>query len=111
MQNRYPLWKNILIIFILIVGTIYALPNIYPEKPSLQIGGTRGRAITVEQYSAIEKDVSSSQVQLNKAVFKDGKVLLVFENSDEQLKVATMLNEKLGSDFTVAITFTPSVPE
>ncbi|NNG11953.1 MAG: protein translocase subunit SecD, partial [Halobacteria archaeon] len=46
MINKTPLWKNLLIIVVLLVGMLYALPNIYGEDPALQI--TDARAGTVE---------------------------------------------------------------
>ena len=30
-MNRYPLWKNLLIAFVLLLGAIYAAPNLFGE--------------------------------------------------------------------------------
>ena len=43
MLNRYPLWKNLMVIFIVAIGILYSLPNIYGEDPAVQISGTRGQ--------------------------------------------------------------------
>lgn len=37
MQNKYPLWKNLMLIIIAVVGFIYAIPNLYTENPVVQI--------------------------------------------------------------------------
>ncbi len=37
MQNKYPLWKNLLLIIIAVIGLIYAIPNLYTEHPVVQI--------------------------------------------------------------------------
>ncbi|MEM7304707.1 MAG: preprotein translocase subunit SecD, partial [Pseudomonadota bacterium] len=42
MINHYPLWKNVLLLVILVVGIIYALPNMFPEDPSIQISHDSG---------------------------------------------------------------------
>ena len=34
MMNQYPLWKYLLLIFVLAIGLIYALPNVYGEDPA-----------------------------------------------------------------------------
>ena len=39
MLNRYPLWKYLLIVTVLALGVIYALPNLYPDDPAIQISG------------------------------------------------------------------------
>ncbi len=42
MLNKYPLWKNLVIVFALIIGFIYALPNFFPDDYAIQITGARG---------------------------------------------------------------------
>jgi preprotein translocase subunit SecD len=37
MLNQYPLWKNLLIVFVLLLASVYALPNLYGEDPALQL--------------------------------------------------------------------------
>ena len=37
MLNKYPAWKNILILLVVIWGFMYSLPNLYPDDPALQI--------------------------------------------------------------------------
>ncbi|MDM3751335.1 hypothetical protein, partial [Proteus mirabilis] len=44
MQNRYPFWKNLMLIFAILIGLLYALPNRYGEDPAVQITGARGTA-------------------------------------------------------------------
>ena len=39
MLNRYPLWKYLLIVAVLALGLIYAMPNLYPDDPAIQISG------------------------------------------------------------------------
>ncbi len=44
MLNRYPLWKYVMLVVVIVVGLIYALPNLYGEDPAVQITGARGVA-------------------------------------------------------------------
>ncbi|MBO6658263.1 MAG: hypothetical protein JJ934_15305, partial [Pseudomonadales bacterium] len=37
MINRYPIWKNLLVLFIVTLGVVYAMPNIYPPDFAVQI--------------------------------------------------------------------------
>ena len=39
MLNKYPLWKYLLVLFVLLVGLFYAAPNLYSPDPALQITG------------------------------------------------------------------------
>ena len=36
-MNRYPLWKYILVLTVLLLGLLYSLPNIFGESPAVQI--------------------------------------------------------------------------
>ena len=47
-MNRFPLWKNILVLAVLAVGFVYALPNLFPDDPAIQLAGSRG-SVVVDQ--------------------------------------------------------------
>ena len=42
MLNQNPLWRYIVVIGMLLLALVYALPNLYPEDPALNISATRG---------------------------------------------------------------------
>ena len=48
MLNKYPLWKNILIVIALGIAVIYAFPNLYPDQHALQITGTKTSVVVGE---------------------------------------------------------------
>ncbi|RIY38678.1 protein translocase subunit SecD [Psittacicella gerlachiana] len=110
MPNHYPLWKNLLIVFTIIVGCIYALPNLFPEKPSLQIAGSRGREIELAAYNQIQQKVEQAGITISKSSFSDGRVNLVFESDEDQQKAAQVLDSSLGDNYTTALSYTPATP-
>ena len=42
MPNKYPLWKNLTVILVVCFGLVYAMPNIYPPDPAIQLSGQSG---------------------------------------------------------------------
>jgi preprotein translocase subunit SecD len=46
MQNHYPLWKNLLLIFLLVIAIIYAAPNLFVADPSVQISASDTVVVT-----------------------------------------------------------------
>ena len=36
-MNRYPLWKYLVMIFAVVIGLFYTLPNIFPQVPAVQV--------------------------------------------------------------------------
>jgi preprotein translocase subunit SecD len=62
-MNKYPLWKYLVILAVVIPGFLYALPNLYGEDPALQISATRSAIIdesTEQQLKSVldEKGIS-----------------------------------------------------
>ena len=42
MLNKYPIWKNLLILAAIVLGLIYAAPNLYPPDPAIQVISVEG---------------------------------------------------------------------
>ena len=110
MQNHFPLWKNLFILIVFGVGLIYSLPNLYGDDPSVQVSSTQTASITQEQANNIDSEIKAVGAPVKAFEFKDGRVLARFNNTDDQLKVADLLREKMGSNYTVALNLAPTTP-
>lgn len=108
MQNHYPLWKNLLIIVVFLVSVIYSLPNLYGEDPSVQVSSSK--PLSQELANKIESAITSSGIKAKAFENKDGKILARFGNTDDQLKIADMLRDQVGSEATVALNLAPTTP-
>ena len=111
MQNHFPLWKNILILFVFGIGIIYSLPTLYGEDPSVQVSSTQTEAINQGQAGKIEADLKTTGISLKAFEFKDGHVLARFNNTDDQLKAADFLRDSMGNNVTVALNLAPTTPQ
>ncbi|HAU1184090.1 TPA: protein translocase subunit SecD [Legionella pneumophila] len=109
MQNKYPLWKNLMLIVIAVIGFVYAIPNLYTENPVVQISaGTDEDTETIKnQVESILKNANMDYKSL--VVERDG-VEIVFSSTDSQLLARDMIKNSLGSDYTVALNLAPSTP-
>lgn len=110
MQNRFPLWKNLLILIIFMIGIVYALPNLYGDDPSVQVSSTRDTQVAQQQADQVESAIKAAGFDIKSFEFKDGRVLVRFNNTDDQLQAADLLRDKLGSDYTVALNLAPATP-
>ncbi|RIZ65157.1 MAG: protein translocase subunit SecD [Methylococcales bacterium] len=111
MQNHYPLWKNILILFVFGIGIIYSLPTLYGEDPSVQVSSTQSDTISQGQAGKMEADLKAMGVALKAFEYTDGRVLARFNNTDDQLKAADSLRDSLGNNVTVALNLAPTTPQ
>jgi preprotein translocase subunit SecD len=110
MQNSFPLWKNLLVIAIFVLGSLYSLPNLFGDDPSVQVSSLNGTKIEQAKASLIESDIKAAGVNAKAFEFKEGRVLARFNNTDDQLKITDLLKEKLGDDVTVAMNLAPATP-
>lgn len=111
MLNRYPLWKNLMVILVVAIGALYSLPNLYGEDPAVQISGTRGHLATAETLSSIERVLEQNQLSPKTLSLKDGTILARFEDTDTQLLAKDKIHQTLGNDWSVALNLAPATPE
>ncbi|HHW7569684.1 TPA: protein translocase subunit SecD [Mannheimia haemolytica] len=110
MLNRFPLWKNLMVIFVIAIGALYALPNLYGEDPSVQISGTRGQQATPETLTQVQSTLSSMNIQPKSAVLENGSILVRLERDDQQLPAKEKISEALGNNYSVALNLAPATP-
>ena len=109
MQNHFPLWKNIAIILAFLTSIIYSLPNLYGDDPSVQISHVVNK-LTQAQATDIEATIKTTGAPLKTSEFNNGKVLARLTNADDQMKVADLLRDKMGNNYTVALNLAPTTP-
>lgn len=109
MQNKYPLWKNLLLIGLALVGLIYALPNLYSEVPALQISSS-----TPAQVEGLEEKIQNllNEAHLNYSSVSQSadQVEVRFPSTDIQLQARDILKGTLKEGYTIALNLLPSTP-
>ncbi|MDG6882214.1 preprotein translocase subunit SecD [Phocoenobacter uteri] len=99
-----------MVIFMVAIGALYALPNLYGEDPSVQISGTRGHSATPETLSEVQSVLSSMKINPKAVSLDKGAILVRLENEDEQLPVKEKIADVLGNDYSVALNLAPATP-
>lgn len=90
----------------MIIGFIYALPNLYSEDPAIEVSGKLDTKIEEK----ITSSMADAKIKL-KGIKQEGKNLVVrFLTTDSQLKARDHLKALLGNDYTVALNLAPSTP-
>ncbi|MCB1867873.1 MAG: protein translocase subunit SecD [Gammaproteobacteria bacterium] len=109
-MNRYPLWKNILIGIVVLVGLIYALPNIFDQDPALEITGSRRAELTPATEQRVRDALGAAGIEIKSLDSGSNKLLLRFSDSETQLRAKDSLETLLGGDYTLALTLSSDVP-
>jgi preprotein translocase subunit SecD len=111
MLNHYPVWKNCLLLGILLLAALYAVPNLYPEDPSVQISHDSGE-LPPGLAIQVERILENNKHNYKTVEETDLKQLLIrFDDTETQLAVADELKSSLSSQHVVALNLAPAVPE
>lgn len=110
MQNHFPLWKNLMILIIFIIGIVYALPNLFGNDPSVQLASSITTQLDQQQANAIKSDLETAGFSIKEFEFSDHKILIRFNTLEDQLKASDLLKAKRGNDITVALNLAPATP-
>lgn len=111
MLNRYPLWKYLLILIIVVAGVIYALPNLYPQQPAVQISGNHDTSVTQEDLSRAQDALEQQHLPVTRADLQtDGTGLIRLGNINEQLRARDVIASTLGNNYTTALNLADNTP-
>ncbi|AHG86810.1 Protein translocase subunit SecD [Bibersteinia trehalosi USDA-ARS-USMARC-190] len=111
MLNRFPLWKNLMVILVIAIGALYALPNLYGEDPSVQISGTRGQQTSQETLTQVQSALSALNITPKAMSLENGSILVRLNKDEEQLPAKEKIAEVLGNNYSVALNLAPATPE
>ena len=111
MRNHTPWWKWLIIAVVIVPGAFYALPNLFGDDPGVQLRGVRGVRLGTAELGDVQKVLESSQVKYKSAVLDDRGIRVRFETTDAQLQARDLLESRLASGTTVALTLLPAAPD
>ena len=103
-MNRYPLWKYILVLTVLLLGLLYSLPNIFGESPAVQITTAKtSNKLDPALLGKVEETLKQENIKID-AIFMDSTGVKVrFSDADTQIKAKDVLKNNLGKDYVVAL--------
>ena len=111
-MNRYPSWKYILILIVIIVGTLYALPNLYGSAPALQISASSATA-EVSELTELQVNIALDDADIESVSMElgDGRLTIRFADEETQLRAKDILQTELGRSHVIALNLAPDTPD
>ena len=114
MNNRYPLWKNLLILTVALCGFYYAAPNLYAPDPALQIAGASS-SLQIDDRILSRAETALSEAGIGffgEELQNEGKsALFRLNDREQQLRAQAVLARELGDSFIVALNLAPTTPD
>ena len=113
MVNHYAPWKYALLVLVVLLGLVYATPNLYGEDPAVQISH-RVKLIDEAEREQIKSLLENENIEYRSIALETGNILIRFENTEQQLKAATLIGDILRESdrrYGVALNLAPATPE
>lgn len=109
---HYPAWKYILIAVVLAIAGLYALPNLYPDEPAVQItGASAGTELTSDVLVQSEALLDKAGLAYHDGSFANNSALIRLNTAEDQLKAQETLRQNLGENYVVALNLAQTTPQ
>ncbi len=111
-MNKFSIYQYALILLVLVLGSIYALPNLYPTQPSIQVAYTDS-AKSADQIllNDLEEIFEQSEINAEEIFLRENKIVIKFADVDTQLQSKTVLQQALLDRVIIALNLEPSTPK
>ncbi|MCF8003212.1 MAG: protein translocase subunit SecD [Chromatiaceae bacterium] len=109
-MNQYPLWKNLLILAVILFGLFLALPNLFSQDPAIEIKAEKGD-VSAATRAEIAAAMENAGVPVKAIEEREGgRALIRFEKPSDQLRGQATLERTLGDSYQHALTQSPDLP-
>jgi preprotein translocase subunit SecD len=108
---EYARWKYILIVVVLLLSTLFALPNVFGDDPAIQIARADHTNLKADDAAAIVSYLKDQKVSVDKSYVEDGKVMLRFVDTTEQFKARDAIKDHYKEQYFTAMSFASRAPD
>ena len=111
-MNKFSISQHLIILFVVVLGFTYALPNLYPTQPSIQVAYTEsGKSADQLLMNELTNILENSGSEYDEIFLRDNKIVIKFSTLDQQLNSKTVLQNKLLDRVIIALNLEPSTPD
>ena len=110
-MNQNPTWKYLLLLAVCVISMVYAIPNLYPSNPALQITLVdTNESFTGSEVENITKSLNDANIEIKKVETLDNELMVHFADTNAQFAAVDPVKATLGKDYSVALNLAPTTP-
>ena len=111
-MNKFPTWRYFVIIAVLMLGILYALPNLYPAQPAIQVAYTdSSKSADQSLLNTIREEIAKQDIEISEINLKNNNIVAQFSSVEDQLIAKTALQKALLDRVIVALKLEPTTPD
>ena len=98
-MNRYAVWKYLVILIAVLLGSLYTLPNFFGEAPAVQVSpGRTSVKVDLDTQGKVEEALKSAGLTASMLTLENNSLKARFETTDQQLKAKDAVQRTLNPD-------------
>jgi preprotein translocase subunit SecD len=109
-MHPYASWKYVVLIVVMLLGGLYAAPNLYGEDPAVQISRVSGDPLATDFGDQVSKVITDAGIKSEASALENQQWVVRFSDETTQLKAADTLKRELGNDYVVALNLASKTP-
>lgn len=108
-MNQFPLWKNLLVLGVVLVGAVVASPNLFAPDPAVQFSRSDGTAVSDSAVSAARDALMGAGIDPKSVGLEDGRGMVRFADLETQAAAIDVVRDALPGH-VAALTLAPTTP-
>ncbi|MES2683070.1 MAG: protein translocase subunit SecD [Pseudomonadota bacterium] len=109
-MQPYPLWKTLTLVFVTLLGVLYALPNLYGQAPAVQVNTLSGDPLPADFAEKTLAALAAASITAETSHAQNKHWIFRFATPEQQLKASDTLKRALGNSFIVALSTDAKTP-
>ena len=115
-MNRFPLWKNAIVVIALLLGFLYTLPNFFGEAPAVQVSPVKSTAkVDARLQQQVESLLTANGLEIVGFTVDKRSLRVRLTDTDSQLQARDAIDKALNPDpataaWSVALNLLPASP-
>jgi preprotein translocase subunit SecD len=108
---EFARWKYIVAALVLLIATIYSLPNLFPQDAAVQITANRGNTVDAALQERVQGALDKEKVAFKKIEIEGNNLLVRLTDATQQARASDVLRGDLGDGYVVALNLASTVPD
>lgn len=109
-MNHYPAWKNALVMAVILIGALFAMPNLFDKDPAVQVSAGRYGQVDLALMSKVETALKAQSINYTRAELQGDRLLVRLADAETQLQAKEVLNNTIKGDYTIALNLASTTP-
>jgi preprotein translocase subunit SecD len=107
---EYSRWKYTIFAIVLIFSVIYALPNLFPPDPAVQIRANAKGTVDAALQDRVKAVLAEQKITGSRLAIEDKDLVVRLNDAELQTRAADSIRSALGTDYTTALNLASTVP-